>query len=44
MPRPVRIEYENAFYHVMNKGRARQVIFRGDQYYEAFIDILAEAH
>ena len=21
MPRPQRIEYENAFYHVMNRGR-----------------------
>ena len=44
MPRPVRIEYENAFYHVMNRGRARQTIFRGDRYYQAFLGTLAEVH
>jgi putative transposase len=44
MPRPPRIEYENAFYHVMNRGRGRQMIFHGDEYYSAFLDTLAEAH
>ena len=44
MPRPYRIEYENAFYHVMNRGRARQAIFRDARYYHAFLDTLAEAH
>jgi hypothetical protein len=29
MPKPQRIEYENAFYHVMNRGRARQSMRRG---------------
>jgi len=24
MSRPQRIQYENAFYHVMNRGRGRQ--------------------
>lgn len=43
MPRPLRIEYENAFYHVMNHGRERQVIFLGDMYYHAFLDTLALA-
>lgn len=44
MPRPHRIEYENAFYHVMNRGRARQTIFRDARYYQAFLDTLAEVH
>jgi putative transposase len=44
MPRPQRIEYDNAFYHVMNRGRARQTIFHDERYYQAFLDTLAEAH
>ena len=44
MPRPLRIEYENAYYHVMNRGRDRQNIFHGDEYYEAFLLSLSEAH
>jgi len=43
VPRPQRIEYENAFYHVMNRGKARQKIFHNDTYYEAFLETLAEA-
>jgi REP element-mobilizing transposase RayT len=44
MPRPTRIEYENAVYHVMNRGRGRRTIFHGDSYYRAFLYTLAEAH
>ena len=44
MPRPTRIQYEHAFYHVMNRGRERQQIFHGDRYYEAFLKTLEEAH
>lgn len=44
MPRPLRIEYENAYYHVMNRGRARQKIFHGKAYFELFLLTLAEAH
>ena len=44
MPRPQRIEYENACYHVMNRGRARQTIFHDERYYQTFLDTLAEAH
>ena len=40
MPRPLRIEYENAFYHVMNRGRDQQTIFHDDQYYGAFLDTI----
>lgn len=44
MPRPDRIQYENAFYHVMNRGRGRQKIFHGAKYYESFLATLAESH
>lgn len=44
MPRAERIEYENAYYHVMNRGRGRRQIFHGKDYYNAFIDGMAEAH
>ena len=30
MPRPARIQYENAFYHVMNRGRGRLWVFHGE--------------
>ena len=45
MPRPLRIEYEDAYYHVMSRGRdrGRQNIFHSGTYYTAFLDILAEA-
>jgi len=44
MPRPQRIQYENAFYHVMNRGRGRQIIFHNENYYQAFLQTLQEAH
>lgn len=44
MPRPIRIEYEDAYYHVMNRGRARQTIFHNTEYFELFLKGLAEAH
>lgn len=44
MPRPTRIQYENAFYHVMNRGRGRQTIYHGDDYYRAFLATLNEAY
>jgi len=44
MPRPQRIQYENAFYHVMNRGRGRQTIFHDKNYYQAFLQTLNEAH
>ncbi len=44
MSRPQRIQYENAFYHVMNRGRGRQIIFHSDEYYSAFIQTLKEAY
>ena len=44
MTRPLRIHYENAYYHVMNRGRGRQLIFPTDAYYEDFIRGLGESH
>ncbi len=44
MPRPLRIEYENACYHVMNRGHSRQDIFHEEKYYQSFLKTLAEAH
>ncbi|MCF6219434.1 MAG: transposase [Gammaproteobacteria bacterium] len=44
MPRPLRIEYENAYYHVMNRGTGRRAIFHGDEYYGVFLQILGEVH
>ena len=44
MVRPLRVEYNDAFYHVMSRGRARQYVFHGTAYYDAFIQCLAQAH
>jgi putative transposase len=43
MPRPLRLEYEDAFHHVMNRGRNRQTIFHDPDYFEAFLITLKEA-
>ena len=42
MVRPHRVEYEGAYYHVMNRGRARQTIFHGAGYYADFLTTLGE--
>lgn len=44
MTRPLRIEYEDALYHVMNRGQSRQDIFFQDDDYEEFFKIIAEAN
>ncbi len=44
MSRPLRIEYENACYHVMNRGRGRKAVFHDERYYTAFYQCLSEAH
>lgn len=43
MPRPPRIEYHNACYHVMNRGAAKNQIFCNEKSYEIFLEILGEA-
>ncbi len=44
MPRPLRIEYENAYYHVMNRGRRQEDIFHSEEYFQYFLLTLEEAH
>ncbi|MBI1871655.1 MAG: transposase [Chlamydiae bacterium] len=43
MTRPLRIEYEDAIYHIMNRGLARQDIFLEEEDYECFLETLDEA-
>jgi len=43
MPRPQRIEYPDAYYHVMNRGRGRQAIFHNEAYYQTFLETIKEA-
>ena len=40
MPRQLRIEYENALYHLLNRGDRREAIFRDDVDRKAFLEIL----
>ena len=44
MPRPLRVEYKDAFYHITNRGFGRRKIFHSPDYYEAFLRGLDEAH
>ena len=43
MARPLRILYENAYYHVMNRGADRQDVFVDEQDKTIFLQTLAEA-
>jgi putative transposase len=43
MPRQLRLEYEGAIYHVLNRGDRREAIFRDLQDHEGFLKTLAEA-
>ncbi len=43
MPRFERLEYEDAIYHVMNRGRGCQKIFHDQAYYQAFEETLKES-
>jgi REP element-mobilizing transposase RayT len=43
MPRPLRIEYAGAFYHVMSRGDRREAIYRDEQDRECFLHTLGEA-
>lgn len=40
MARPLRIEYDGAWYHVMNRGASRQPIFFSDDEREYFLSLL----
>lgn len=43
MSRPLRIEYEGAWYHVMNRGAGRRPIFLHDDHRRLFLNLLGEA-
>ena len=40
MARPLRIQFENAYYHVTCRGNARQEIFTNDTDRSVFLDLL----
>jgi len=44
MPRPLRIETNNAFYHIIDRGYGRKKVFHGPKYYQAFLQCLKEAY
>jgi putative transposase len=44
MSRPLRIQFSQAVYHVMNRGRSRQPVFIDDADYQAFFDTLADGY
>jgi len=44
MGRKLRIEFENAFYHVMSRGNTRSRIFKDDKDKLRFLDILMKTH
>jgi len=41
MARKPRIEYEGAFYHVITRGNQRQRVFKGDDDFQKYINLLA---
>ena len=43
MPRKLRIEYEGAIYHVLNRGDRREPIFKDDADPQRFLETLGEA-
>ena len=43
MSRPLRIIYPDAWYHVMNRGQSRVQIYREQDDYFAFVELLREA-
>ncbi len=43
MPRPLRVEFAGAIYHLMSRGDHREAIFRDDQDRQTFLRTLREA-
>lgn len=43
MARPLRIQFDGALYHVMNRGLNRGLVFHGRKDYEAFLHTLGQA-
>ncbi len=44
MARPLRIQFPGAVYHVMNRGTARQHVFREPDDYETFLEVVGDCH
>jgi len=44
MSRPLRLEYPGAWYHVMNRGLAKQLIFHTDAHRQLFLGLLFDIH
>ena len=42
MPRKLRVEYEGAIYHVMNRGDRREAIFLDEEDRQSFLQTLGE--
>jgi REP element-mobilizing transposase RayT len=42
MSRPLRIQYPDAWYHLMNRGRRGEKIFETKEDYWSFVDLLEE--
>ena len=42
MPRKLRVEYEGAIYHLMNRGDRREPIFKDDKDRELFLQTLGQ--
>ncbi len=43
MPRPLRINYPGAWYHVMNRGLGYKIIYDNNKHREIFLNLLSEA-
>lgn len=43
MARPLRVQFEGAFYHLCARGNAREAIFRGERDHARFVALLEES-
>jgi putative transposase len=43
MPRPLRIVYPDAWYHIMNRGRRGELIFIKRKDYQVFVNLLKKS-
>jgi len=43
MTRPLRVEYPDAYYHVINRGNSQEEIFLNDRDKEKFLEYLEKA-
>ncbi len=44
MARPLRIEFDDAWYHIMNRGAGRRIIFCNNEDRENFLRLLDDIH